>query len=818
MENLLQDLRYAARQLRRSPSFAFLTVLTIALGIGVNTATFSIVDAVLLRPLPYKDSNRLVVVWAAQIGHIGSSEVFDSYREFEAWQSSSHSFEQLEALTWATAGQTLSWRGQSQRVLAIPATQGIFALLGVPAARGRTFVAGDLKAGCTVVLSYRFWQDRLGASSDAVGGTLTLDGKACAIIGVMPKEFEFYPRQSDLWTLITPDSEYARQPLISIVGVFGRLKPGVTRASAQAELTAIHRHTLEEVPAESWIAQFVPVVYELQSEFTYLAGRNLRMGLLVLFAAVTLVLLIACVNVANLTLGRAGERNKELAIRSALGAGRSRLVRQLLAESLLLSGLGAALGAVLAAAGVAYFRSASPVELPPGNAVAVNLHVLVFTALLAVLTGLGFGLVPACKASRPDIDEALKQAGRGGTRSAPGHRSGRLLVVFEAALSLVLLVGAGLLIESIARLGSVSLGFDPGGLLTAGINLPKSSYPDANRQVGFYGKLVSSLGVLPGVRGAALTSSPPPAGPSNAVLSVEGRPAPRTEVGDVAFNTVSSGFFRVMSIPLQRGRTFDSRDREESQPVAIVNEALVHEYFPHEDPMGREIRVGTSLEEQQKAPWLTIVGVVGSVKQTIVYQEMSYITPAVVYRPLEQAGGEATGIVIRTSGKPLSLRPSVGRAVADLDKDVPVSDFRTADDRIDEFLSQPRFRTVVMGVFAGLALLLAAIGIYGVLSQSVTQRTHEIGIRMALGAQQNHVLRPVVWQGMILALGGVGAGLVAALALTRLLTSMLYGVTPGDPLTLAATSLMLIVVAILASYIPARRATKVDPMVALRHE
>ncbi len=814
-ETLKQDVRYGLRMLSRRPALTALIVLTLALGIGATTATFSIVDAVLLRPLPYKDPNRLAVIWGTQKGQVGSA-VFDAYRDFQEWQRSSRSFDQLEALTWATAGQTLTWRGRPQRVLAIPVTQGIFSLLGVRAAQGRTFAPDDLKAGCSVVLSHHFWADRLGSDAGAVSGQLRLDGKSCNVVGIMPAAFDFYPKQSDLWTLITPDSEYSQKPLDSLVGVFGRLKPGVSAASAQAELSLIHERLVQQLPPKVWIADVTPVVYDLQSEFTWLAGRNLRSGLLVLFTAVMLVLLIACVNVANLLLGRAHERERELAIRAALGSGRRRLIRQLLTESVMLSLIGAALGIAVAVAGVAYFRGANPVELPPGNTVTVNPQVLAFTMLLAVLTGLLFGMIPAWKASRPDIDEALKQASRGATRSVLSHRGARLLVVMEAALSLVLLAGAGLLIQSIARLGSVSLGFNPDHLLTARVDLPNTGYTAAHQRTDFYHRLGADLDALPGTRGVALSSWLPLGGAGYEPLAVKGRPLPPTPVGDVAIDTVSAGFLHVTGIPLLRGRTFDARDGADSEAVALVNEALAREYFPQQEPLGRQINIVEN--GKTTGPWMTIVGVVGDIKRTIVYQEMGYIVPPAVYRPLDQDAPASIGIIVRAAGSPMIMRPAVERAVSQIDKDVPVSDIRTANDRISEFLAQPRFRTVILGVFAALALLLAAIGIYGVLSQTVTQRTHEIGIRMALGAERGDLLRLIVGQGLALTLAGVALGLVGAWALTRLIANLLYGVRPADPLTFAGVSAVLLGVAALASYVPARRAGETDPIVALRHE
>ena len=811
---LFQDLRYGWRQLKRSPGFTAVAVVTLALGIGANTAIFSIVDAVLLQPLPYKDSDRLFAVWSTEIKNPGS-KLFSSYRDFEEWQAHNQSFEQLEACTWATGGQALTWHGTSLNVLAIPATQGFFSLLGVSAARGRTFAPEDLQQGCTVVLAHDLWQNRLGGPPDVVGKSLILDGRSCNVAGVMPPGFDFYPRQTSLWTLITPQSEFVRHPMDNSVGVFGRLKTGVNRNRAVAELAALHHHVLQEAPVGSWVTEVVPVIYDLQEEFTWLAGRNLRTALLVLFAAVLFVLLIACVNVANLLLGRSSERERELAIRAALGSGRARLVRQLVTESLLLSSLGAGLGILLATAAVRYFRTANPVELPPGNPVGVNMEVLGFTAVLAVLTGLLFGLFPAWRTSRLDLNLALKAAGRGVGEGLSSHRTGKLLAVAQVALSLVLLAGAGLLIESTARLGSAPLGFRTDHLLTSSIELPAAAFSQPSERAQFYDKLTSRLSTLPGVEGVALMSALPFYGTAEYSVSVRGGPLPSSEVGDAGPVDVNDDYFRVLGISLIRGRDFDSRDREDSLPVTIVNEALVREYFRHADPIGRQIKLGMP---DGKNPWLTIVGVVGDVKHNIVYKEMGYVVAPVVFRPLSQAAGRSMFLAIRAAGSPLSLASTLQHEVSTQENNALVSDVRTMDERVSGLLAHPRFRATLLGIFAGLALVLAAMGIYGVLAQSVLQRTHEIGIRMALGAERRSLLWLVVGQGTVLALAGVGAGLVMALALTRYLAGMLYGVRASDPLTFATVSALLVTVALVASYVPARHASRVDPMVALRHE
>jgi predicted permease len=813
LHSVITDCRFGLRQLRKNPGFTAVAALTLALGIGANTALFSIVDAVLLRPLPYQSADRLVAVWSTEIGQPGT-KIFAPYRDFEEFQTRNRSFEKLAALTWARAGEILTWRGSPHEVLAIPASADFFSLLGVSAAQGRTFGPEDMQNGCTVVLAHSFWQNELTSASDIVGSTLTLNGKPCAVAGVMPKEFEFYPKQTALWTLITPDSEFLRKPFDSVVGIFGRLKPGTSITEAERELNALHERVVQQSPAGSWVAHTVPIVRDLREQFTWMAGRNLRTALLVLSAAVGLVLVIACLNVANLLIGRFVERQRELAVRAALGSGRSRLMRQLLVESLLLATLGALAGVLFAVTGVHFFNSANPIELPPGNPVGVNLRVLGFTTFLATVTGLIFGLVPAWRASEVDLNEVLKQSSRSVTYGK-SHRASRGLVVGQVTLSLVLLAGAGLLIESIVRLGSVPLGFRPDHLLTAEVALPHAAYSDAIQRVTFYRKLIGNLGVLPGLEGVALCSSLPPYnGGASSELAVAGRVAIENLEAVNSVET-SSGYFHVLGIPLLRGREFDSRDREESQRVAIVNDEMARKYFPKEDPMGQQIKLGKA---DAKVPWLTIIGVVGNEKRTIVYQEMGYVEPALVYLPVEQSSAASMGLVMRVAANPLVLSPILQREVSHLDSGVPVYDVRTMTDRYSEFLAHPRFRAIIMGIVAGLTLLLAAVGVYGVLAQSVSQRTQEIGVRLALGAHRQDILRLILGQGTKLTLMGVGIGTIAALALTRLMSSLLFRVSPIDPLTFASVIVLLTFVALLASYIPARRAIRVDPMIALRYE
>jgi putative ABC transport system permease protein len=813
LTDFAQDVRYGLRVLRRAPGFTAVTVLILALGIGANTAVFSILDAVLLRPLPYKSADRLVAVWQ-RVPPEKIGMAFDTYRMFEEWSRSSHSFEKLAAATWARdAGALLLWKGQMREVMAVPASVNFFSMLGVPAAQGRTFEASDLRNPCTVVLAHNFWQERLGGEPGWVGRDLTLDGVHCTIAGIMAKDFSFYPKQAELWTLIIPNSKFTQKPWDMPIGAFGLLKPGISRAAAEAELAGIQKRIIHEDPG--WAAlKTEPSVLDLQWEFTWLTGRSLRRSLIILFAVVVFVLLIACVNVANLLLGRSAERQKELSLRAAIGAGRSRLVRQLLTESALLSLAGAALGTLLAIACVHYIAAKEALQLPPGNPVSVNWHVLMFTIVLALLTSVIFGLVPAWKASQINVHESLKQSSTGASRGATSQKTSRALVVIEMALSVIVLVGAGLLVESMIRLANAPLGYARDHLLSAEIRLPASSYPKAEDGLKFWDRLAMRLKSMPGVQGVAIGTSPTNYFPGTSAATIEGDGARLRTVTAGSPESVDAGFFHVVGIPLLQGREFTDADRTGSLPVAIVNEAFVKEFFPNGSPIGRRIKTGTA---DAKDPWLTIVGVVGDVSRPTLF--MDYSHGSGIYRPLRQEPASlGLAVFVRTAGNFRGLSYNIVRAVADTDSNVPMPTVQTVDESLSSFLAEPRFRSELFSVFAGLALLLAAVGVYGVLSQLVVQRTHEIGIRIALGANRQNVLRLILGEGLKLTLVGVAIGIVGALGLSRLLSGMLYGVGASDPFTFASVSLLLTAVALLACYLPARRATRMNPLRALRCE
>ena len=806
IQDFIQDLRYGLRIMRKSPGFTTVAALTLAIGIGANTAIFSVVDAVLLRPLPYKNPSRLTIVWQTDAAHRASGAWFDTYREFEEWAQHSKSFERLAALTWARVPPTVRLHDKLERVLGIPVTSGFFSTLGAEAAYGRTFSPEDSQNACTVVLSDAFWHGELGAA-DIVGRTLTVNDEPCFVVGIMPKDFSFYPKRTQLWMLIPPQGEYAKNPWSSMVGVVGLLAPGATRAGAEAELKALQARIINEAPPESVLRTAEPDVLDLQSEFLWLTGRNLRVSLIVLFAAVTFVLLIACVNVATLFLGRAAERQREFGVRAALGSSRLRTMRQLLTESLLLSIFGGLFGVLLATASIRYLNAMNPVELPPGNPITINWQILAFTALLAILSALLFGLAPAWKASRFDLNAVLKKEGR------RTHLVAKYLVISEVALSLVLLAGTALMVESLHRLISTPLGFQPAHLLTANIDLTSKTYSTSDQRLNFYNKLKSAVSAIPGVQGVAFA---PLVSTGSNGLSVEGtRGEYQGALGnDVSEAAVDVDYFRVMEIPFLKGREFEARDQQKTLPVAIVNEALASKYL-HGDPVGQHIRLG-KLED--KHPWLTVVGVVGNVKGFVVFKEMGYVTDPCVYLPLTQSPDSKVAILARSAREPSAVIPAIRDKFSHLDGSLPPLDLTTMHEWLSQFFNQPRFRAGLLSIFASLGLVLCGIGIFGVVSQSVAQRRHEIGVRMALGARQGDTLHLVLREGIGLVAAGIAIGVAGALALTRVLSSLLYGVSATDPLTLAAVAILLMFVALAACYVPARRATRVDPMVALRYE
>ncbi len=795
MTGIAADLRFAARGFARRPGFTVVAVLTLALGIGAATAVFSIVDAVLLRPLPYHDPARLTAIWATSTREQGLAKIFATYEDYAAFRSRSRTLESVAAATWATRlGRILTGYGRSREVLAVPATAGFFDTLGVHAALGCTFRAEDESHGCSIVLAHSFWMAALGGNRAIIGRSLTLDQQSCRVLGVMPERFAFYPRQTQAWMLLGPDYQpnQARMP----VGIFARLKPGVSVAQAQSELRSLYR-AIHTGPAAR---DFEPVVYGLQGEFTFLAGRTLRTTLVVVFLSVLLVLLIACLNVANLLLARVSERQRELAVRAALGSGAGRLVRQLLTEGLTLSAFGAAGGLAIAYAGIRYFRHASPIELTVGANVTLNLPVLAFSAVLAIVATLLSSLVPALRATQVDLAQHLKAAGRGAV--AGGNTLAGAAIAAEVALSFVLLTGAALLLTSALRMGSEPLGFDPDHLLATRLILPEHRYPDAGARLRTYEQLLRRL---PGR--AVLASRVPPDAGGNDVLEVQGRPVPSgSEVHDLGANAVSPGFFDLLRVPMLRGRDFAEGDRENSLPVAIINEALAREYFPHTDPLGRQIRIAG-------APWSTVVGVVGDLKHTTLMNEMAWVETPVLYRPLAQDPKPGMQVVVRGAAA-----PAIQRAIEETDRSIPINDVERLEAGLSAALAYPRFRAAVFGLFALAALALSAVGLYGVLSHLVARRSPEFGVRRAVGAQTSDLVLLVARQAGAPVALGTAAGVAGTAALRQAPAGLLYGIQPLDPRVIAAVSATLLLTACLAIAIPAHRAAGIDPMTALRED
>jgi putative ABC transport system permease protein len=805
LESIWQDLRFAVRTLRKNPAFSIVAVLTLALGIGANTAIFSVVNTVLLKPLPFKDSNRLVIVWETN-QQKGQQRDQVSSGNFADWQNQNQSFEDSAAyFNWTN---NLTGLDYPERLKSALVTGSFFQTLGVNAALGRTLQPDDAQTDRdnVVVLSDGLWKRRFGAAPDIVGNTITLSRTAIVVVGVMPPDFRFPDKNTDLWLPFTLTSRHLQDRAGKFLKVVARLKPGIDIRQAQVDLDTIAGHLEQHYPATNTGCGVR--ISPLQSDEV----RDIEPTLLVLLGVVGFVLLIACANVTNLLLTRAASRRKEMAVRSALGASRGRLLRQLLAESLLLSLAGGAVGLFLAQMGVQVLTSLTLAEIPRLDQIGVDGLVLGFTFAACILTSLICGLMPAVSASKTDLQDALKEGGRGLTGSS-SRRLRHLLVVFEIALSLVLLVGAGLMISSFLRLQAVAPGFDSESMLTMTMWLPGSKYPQSQQQTEFFQQVIDRVKAVPGVQSvSAIQDLPLRRNRMGFEFFIENRPLPSSdEKQDAAYRVIGPDYFRVMSIPLIAGRDFSERDNRESPPVLIINQTMAR-YWEDENPIGKRIRFGGD-----DAPWYEIVGVAGDIKHMGLDEEEG---PA-IYQPHAQKTFDFLRwmtLVVRTSTDPMSLAGTLRTQVQALDNDQPVYEIATMNDILSQSVAKPRFSTLLLGLFAVVALSLGAVGTYGVLAFTVAGSTREIGIRMALGARPIEVHRLVFGQGLKLVISGVVLGLVAAFALTRILSSLLFIIEPTDPLTFASIPLLLIVVAMLACWIPARRATKVDPLEALRYE
>ena len=816
LETVCHDFRYGIRMLLKKRAFTAVVIITLALGIGANTAIFSIVDTVLFRPLPFREPNRLVNIWESETKQLAMSKMFSSYRDFHQWELNNHSFEKMAAYTWATGGLVLTGIGDAQSVLAIPASQDFFNVFGTQPLLGRTFQPDDFVSGSAVVISHKMWQTTFGGAPDIIGRNITLSDKSYIVVGVMPATFKVYPEPTSLWYPMTTQHSLVKQPNQHLIVIVARIKPGISFSAAEKELVSL-RQAAEQQESDNF-SEVGVVLNDLQNEYTWMAGRNLRSGLLTVLASVALVLLIACVNVANLQLGRASERKKEMAIRTALGSGRRRLIRQLLTESLLLSTLGAVLGIVLAKLLIGWFVATRPIELPPGSEVRFDIRVLAFTIIVTILVGMLSGIIPAMQASRIDLNETLKESSRGNSRSALSSLSGRIMILTEISLALVLLIGASLLIQSVVKLRNISTGYRTDNILTTRISLSDRSYQKSDQRIAFYETLTEKLRTLPGVQSVTMGSTVPPhnAG-GQSPLFVEGRPAPppKEQIFDIGQQEVFPDFFQTMDVPLLKGRYFDRMDRDGSERVVVINQELANRYFPYEDPIGHHIKAGSDTDDVN---WSTIVGVVGNMEYMTVFKEMGFDKPPIVFYPFAQSAAGTMNVFVSGTAPTDRLVPAIRREIRALDSGLLINDFQTMNEIMSDTRAQPRFRAILVGAFAALAMLLAAVGIYGVLSQSVIQRTNEIGIRMALGAEYRDIVKLILSQSMKIILAGIALGIVGALLLGRVVASLLYGVQPTDVVTFAGVSVLLILVAVLACYIPARRAIKVDPMIALRQE
>jgi putative ABC transport system permease protein len=796
--------------MRANPGFTLVAVVALALGVGANTAIFSVVNAVLLRPLRYPNAGRVVAI---QELNPEGRRVQSTPANFLDWREQATAFEHMAAIFERTSN--LASGEEAERIDLAMTSAAFFEVFGVRPRAGRFFLPEEEKAGHApvVVLGHALWQRRFGADPSIVGRSVTLDGLPYEVVGVAPEGFS-YPDRTEAWVppfarvpTIYEQQDVERARGFGFLTAVALLKRGETLERARAEMETITARLRQQYP-ESNSKRFNRVV----TLHEHLVGESSR-ALLLLLGAVALVLLIACANVANLLLARAAGRQKEMAVRAALGATRLRLARQLLVESVLLALLGGAAGLLLGWWGVDLLKGLLPAEFPRLADIGVDPRVLGFTLLVSCATGLAFGLAPAVQLTRPELHGALKESARGSTGGARGGRLRSLLIVCEVALSLVLLVGAGLLFRSFLTLRAVELGFRPQSLLTFRLSPSGERFREDAQYTSFYRDVAERVSALPGVEAVGFINTLPLVKGPTSGIQFEGRPPLRRDQRpSVNYRSVSADYFRAAGIAVVRGRVPDGRDTADAPLVLAVNQALARRDFPGEDPVGKRISYGIGPDGQPI--WKEIVGVVADVRS----EEPGREAAPEIYASYLQDPFAGMSYVVRTSVEPESLVPGVREAVRAVDRAQPVAEVRTMEQLVGESFAQPRFNSLILGLFACMALVLAAAGIYGVMSYAVTQRTHEIGIRIALGAQGRDVLRLVVGRGMALALAGVGLGLVAALALTRLMASLLYGVSAADPLTYAGVALLLTLVALLASYLPARRATKVDPMIALRYE
>ena len=804
--DLAQDLHYGLRMLVKNPSFTIVAVLALALGIGANSAIFSVVNTVLLRPLPYKNPGRLVMLWE-EATHLGFPKNTPSPANFIDWRAQNTVFEAMAAMVERSFN--LTGVGEPERFDGRRVSANLFDLLGVQPQLGRAFRAEEDKPGSRVViLSNGLWQHRFGGDPRVIGQAVSLNGESYTVIGVMPGSFQFPTRRDQLWVPLAFDAKEAASRGNHFLEVIARMKPGVTLQQAQAEMSTIAARLAQQYPEEN--LRVGSVVTALQEQVV----GDIKPALLVLLGAVGFVLLIACANVANLLLARAAARQKEIALRLALGAGRSRLTRQFLTESVLLAVIGGAVGLLLSIAGLRVLKTFIPDTISQAQAISIDAKVLVFTGLVALVTGIIFGLAPAMQVSHLDINDTLKEGGRDAAGGTRGNRIRALLVIGEIAVSFVLLMGAGLLINSFMHLRNLHPGFRANHLLTMKIPLSEVKYPDKERRSPFYAEVLRRVQALPGVQSAAVAGNLPLTYDGDSMpIGIEGRTDPPPDQRpDVILRVVGPGYFSTMGIPLVRGRDFREQDKADSARVVIVSEKTARHFWPGENPIGKRLKPGST---NRNIPWIEIIGVVKDVRQNDFVSEPKMQ----MYMPYQQLNSFApNALVVRTNVEPLSLAGAVRNAIWAVDKDQPVSNLRSMDEIVSEAVARQRFSMLLLGIFAALAMVLAAVGIYGVMSYSIAQRTREIGLRIALGAQKSDVLKMILRQGLRFVAAGLAIGLAASFALTRVMASLLFGISATDPATFVSISLMLIAVALLASYIPAVRAMKIDPMLALRYQ